>query len=93
MFIVLDRTTTYSNHILNSRKTRSVHFAVTGESVIDSLKLKNKNPRLKFFSSIREIEGSEFTIPVLDYPKPTFERENLYLSACGEMYKILVRKG
>lgn len=92
MFIVLDRTTTSPNHILNSRKTRSVHFAVTGESVIESLKLKSRNPRLKFFSSIRKIDGAEFTIPSLDYPKPTFERENLYLSECGEMYKTLVRK-
>ena len=93
LFIVVDRTTTSPNHILNTRKTRSVHFAVTGESMIESLKLRNKHPRLKFFTSNREIDGSEFSIPQLDYPKPPFERENLYLSRCGGMYNILVRKG
>lgn len=92
-FIVLDRTTTSPKHILNTRKTRSVHYAVTGNSVIESLKLRSKNPRMKYFSSAKELEGAEFTIPFFDYPEPAFERENLYLTRCGEQYQALTRKG
>lgn len=92
-FIVLDRTTTSPDHILNTRKTRSVHYAVTGNSVIESLKLRSKNPRMKYFSSARELAGAEFTIPFFDYPEQAFERENLYLTRCGEQYQTLTRKG
>lgn len=92
-FIVLDRTTTSPEHILNTRKTRSVHYAVTGNSIIESLKLKSKNPRMKYFSSAKTLEGAEFTIPFFDYPEPAFERENLYLTRCGEQYQTLTRKG
>lgn len=92
-FIVLDRTTTSPEHILNTRKTRSVHYAVTGNSVIESLKLKSKNPRMKYFSSAKELAGAEFMIPFFDYPEPAFERENLYLTRCGEQYQTLTRKG
>ena len=92
-FIIVDRTTTSPEHILNTRKTRSVHYAVTGNSVIESLKLKSKNPRMKYFSSAKVLEGAEFTIPFFDYPEPAFERENLYLTRCGELYKTLTRKG
>ena len=92
-FIVLDRTTTSPEHILNARKTRSVHYAVTGNSVIESLKLRSKNPRMKYFSSAKELAGAEFTIPFFDYPEQAFERENLYLTRCGEQYQTLTRKG
>jgi hypothetical protein len=92
-FIVLDRTTTSPEHILNTRKTRSVHYAVTGNSIIESLKLKSKNPRMRYFSSAKELSGAEFTIPFFDYPESAFERENLYLTRCGEQYQTLTRKG
>lgn len=92
-FIVLDRTLTSKEHILNSRTTRSVHYALSGVSSIDTLKLKNLSGRFKYFTSIKERSGSEFTIPVLDYPSSPFERENIYLAQCGNMYKELFKKG
>ena len=92
-FIVLDRTTTSREHVLNSRSTRSVHYAVSGVSMVDSLKLKNLGSRIKYFTSISSREGAEFTIPTLDYPSNSFERENLYLSRCSSMYRELFKRG
>ena len=48
---------------------------------------------MKYFSSAKELAGAEFTIPFFDYPEPAFERENLYLTRCGEQYQTLTRKG
>ena len=48
---------------------------------------------MKYFSSARTLEGAEFMIPFFDYPEQAFERENLYLTRCGEQYQTLTRKG
>lgn len=92
-FIVLDRTTTSKEHILNSRSTRSVHYALSGVSIIENLKMKSLGGKLKYFTAVKEYDGSEFTIPLLDYPQNSFERENLYLEKCGNMYRQLFKKG
>ena len=91
--IVLDRTTNSNEHLLNCRATRSVHYALSSPSLVDRLGLKKLSPKFKFFNSVVEEPSAEFTIPALDYPKHRFERENLYLSSCIEMYKLLVKRG
>ena len=91
--IVLDRTANSNEHLLNCRATRSVHYALSSPSLVDRLGLKKLSPKFKFFNSVVEEPSAEFTIPALDYPKHRFERENLYLSSCIEMYKLLVKRG
>lgn len=91
--IVLDRTTNSKEHILNSKATRSVHYALSSPSYSESLGLKKLSPKFRFFNSIVENKEAEFTIPKLDYPQNRFERENLYLSSCSNMYKLLVKRG
>lgn len=91
--IVLDRTNNAREHLLNCKATRSVHYALSSPSLVDRLGLKKLSPKLKFFSSVVGDPSAEFSIPVLDYPKNRFERENLYLSSCMEMYKLLVKRG
>jgi len=61
--------------------------------MVDSLKLKNLGSRIRYFTSISSREGAEFTIPTLDYPSNSFERENLYLSRCSSMYRELFKRG
>lgn len=91
--IVLDRTSNSKEHLLNCRATRSVHYALSSPSMVDRLGLKKVSPKFKFFSSVVSDPNAEFSIPVLDYPKNRFERENLYLNSCMEMYKLLVKRG
>lgn len=91
--IVLDRTTNSKEHLLNCKATRSVHYALSSPSLVDRLGLKKLSPKFKFFNSTVSDSSAEFTIPVLSYPKNRFERENLYLSSCIDMYKLLVKRG
>lgn len=87
VFIVLDRTVSDKQHILNS-KGPSVKYGIGGESAIDKFKLSMKC----CFSSIFEIPGVMFTIPVYpDYPKEKSARERFYISELTKEYdKLLV---
>lgn len=91
-FIILDRTALSKDHLLNSRATRPVHYALASSTYVESLKLKSGNPRLRFFTSVVPKEGSEFCIPYLDYPKNKIDRENLYLNTCSSMYSTLYQQ-
>ena len=90
-FIVVDRTVSDSNHILNC-KGGSVKYAVNSESCIEKFKL----PKKDCFSSIVEISGTLFTVPVFpEYPVSRSARERLYLQELSSRYEklILSRKG
>lgn len=84
-FIVVDRLKTSKDHILNS-KGCSVRYAVNGNSVVKKFNLKVSD----CFSSIKEINGDLFTIPVFqDYPEDRSKRIDIYLRNCKLFYETL----
>ena len=84
-FIVIDRLLSSNTHILKSRGL-DVKYAVNGVNVLDKFKLKAS----QCFSSIRELKGGLFTIPVYpDYPQDIDQRERLYMRNCEAFYEIL----
>ena len=83
-FIILDRTTNYKDHLINSRG--SVVYAVSGESMIKKYNLN----RSKCMSSIIKVDGTMLTIPYFeDYPKRDDQRLNVYLRECDTCYGVL----
>lgn len=93
-FIVVDRTVSSREHILNCKNTREVHYSLSSSSFIDKLNLKKVIRKFRYFTSLTKKEGAEFVIPMLaDYPKNNLDRFNTYLRVCLEMYSELARKG
>lgn len=85
-FIVVDRTKSDKEHILNC-KGSSVKYAVSGKGVVEKFKLPVGN----CFSSIIEVGGNMFTLPVFpEYPSDKYRREDFYLSEMSDCYKMLV---
>lgn len=86
IFIVLDRTVTDKDHILNCKG--NVKYAISGNNIIDKFKLDRKC----CFSSIVEVTGSMFTIPLFpEYPTIKYNREMMYLNELGQYYdKLLI---
>lgn len=85
-FIVVDRTKSDREHILNC-KGSSIKYAIGGKGVVDRFKLPLKD----CFSSIIEVGGNMFTLPAFtEYPKDKFKRERLYLSEVSDYYSKLI---
>ena len=83
-FIVVDRTLSAPNHILNSRGNQ--YFAAEGNSVINRLSLNVRN----CFTCCREVKGCLFYIPTWeDYPDEKSFRERAYLTNMSSAYALL----
>ena len=93
LFIVVDFTTNSNKHILNTRRSRSVRYALSSSRFIESLKRDVSITEFKYFTSIKEYEGNLFTIPYLELPKDTFSRVNLYLRECAQSYDKILQRG
>lgn len=86
LLLVLDKTTSDDKHVLNS-KGASVKYAINGSSSIQKFKLNKKD----CFSSIYELGGTMFTVPLFpEYPSEKSERERFYLSQFKEQFETLV---
>lgn len=86
IFIVVDKTVNSKDHILNS-KGISVKYAVEGLSCIKKLNIPLEN----CFSSVTEIAGGLFTIPLYpNYPVDVGARERFYLSEMQDQYEKLL---
>lgn len=84
-FIVIDKLRNTKNHILNS-KGPSVKYAISGSSIVDKFKLK----KIDCFTTIHEVAGTMFTIPIYaEYPSDSAQRERLYLRSCSQFYDSL----
>lgn len=85
-FIVVDRTTSDKDHILNC-KGGTVKYLVSGSGSIDRFRL----PKKDCFSSVVNIPGCMFHIPLFqDYQDKKFMRERRYLSDVGVLYDKLL---
>lgn len=83
--IVLDRLLVSPQHILNCAGEEPL-FCIKGESFAKAAKVDIK----RCFSTVTEVAGSMFTIPVFtEYPKEPDLRERKYLSECGTFYNML----
>jgi hypothetical protein len=86
IFIVVDRTVTDKDHILNS-KGSSVKYAVRGISIISKFKL----PRKDCICCLSETKGTLLTVPLFpEYPIGTSVRERLYMSELSSAYEKLL---
>lgn len=86
IFIVVDRTVTDKDHILNS-KGSSVKYAVRGISIISKFKL----PRKDCICCLSETNGTLLTVPLFpEYPIGTSVRERLYMSELSSAYEKLL---
>ena len=85
--IVLDRLLVNHQHILNCSGEEPL-YCVKGESFVKSLNISIK----KCFSTVTDISGSLFTVPVFtQYPKEADLRERKYMSECSTFYDMLHR--
>lgn len=83
-FIVLDRTKTSKNHLVNS-KGGSVRYCVSAERLISENSIKASS-----CFSLKKVKGSLFSIPFFeDYPAEYDQRERLYLRECSKQYEAL----
>lgn len=88
--VVLDRLLITNQHLLNCAGEDPL-YCVKGESFVKEFKLNVR----RCFSSVVEIPGAMFTIPLFDrYPCEPDMRERKYLSDCGTFYGMMhqVRK-
>lgn len=84
-FIVVDKLRTSKSHVLNC-KGGNVRYAVSGKSAIEKFQLSV----VSCFSTISQIPGSMFTVPVFpEYPEAVDQRERIYLRSCENFYEIL----
>ena len=82
--IVLDRTTNYKEHIVNSKGM--VAYAIASTRYIDYFKL----PISSCITSVVTIENSMLSIPLLDaYPSRDDQRTNRYLKDCASEFELL----
>lgn len=90
-FIVVDRTVSDKDHILNS-KGGSVKYAISGLNSINKFKL----PKKDCFCCISEIKGTLFTVPMFpEYPNTKAARERFYMSeliSCFEKLLLDLRR-
>lgn len=85
-FIVVDRTNTDKEHILNS-KGGSVKYAISGLSTIKKFRLNTNS----CFGCIAEVKGSLFTVPIFpEYPLDKSSRERFYMSEMSSVYEKLI---
>ena len=83
-FIVIDRTTNYKEHLLNSRGIDL--YAVSGSSMIKRFKLSKS----KCITSTLEVEGTMLCVPCFpDYPSRDDQRVNKYLKECATLYELI----
>lgn len=84
-FIVVDRTVTDKDHILNS-KGGSVKYAISGLSSVSCYKL----PKKDCICCISEIGGTLFTVPMFpEYPVGKSARERFYMAELSSGYEKL----
>lgn len=85
-FIVVDRTVSDKDHILNS-KGGNVKYAISGLNSINKFKLPNKD----CFCCISEIPKTLFTVPMFpEYPTGKSARERFYMSELGSCFEKLI---
>ena len=87
-FIVVDRTTNYKDHLLNSRERKGNKplYAVSGSTSIEKLKL----PVVSCITSGIELDKAYLCIPMFeDYPKDPSRRVDMYLKRCTVSYNLL----
>ena len=83
-FVVLDRTKSSKNHLLNC-KGGSVRYCVSAERLMKENSIKESS-----CFSLKKIKGTLFSIPVFEnYPKEYDQRERLYLKECLKSYEAL----
>lgn len=86
IFIVVDRSISDKEHILNS-KGACVKYAISGLNSI----LKFKLPRKDCITCTSEIEGTLFTVPMFpEYPEGKSVRERFYMSELSSAYEKLL---
>lgn len=86
IFIVVDRTVTDKDHILNSKGV-NVKYAISGLNSISKFKL----PKKDCISCLSEIKGTLFTVPMFpEYPLEKTVRERFYMSELSAEYEKLV---
>lgn len=86
IFIVVDRTVTDKEHILNSRGV-DVKYAISGLSVINKFKL----PKKDCMSCLLDIRGTLLTVPMFpEYPLDKVVRERFYMSELSAEYEKLM---
>lgn len=84
VFIVVDRSKSYKDHILNS-KGNNIKYCVSGENSMKKNAIKSSS-----CFSTRGIKNTLFTIPTFkDYPREIDQRERLYLRECIRQYDTL----
>lgn len=85
-FIVVDRTISDKEHILNC-KGAPVKYAVSGASVISKFNLNKKS----CITSITEMRGVLLTVPLFpEYPLDSSARERFYMSEMASGYDKLL---
>lgn len=86
-FIVVDRTTSDYEHILNC-KGSNVKYAISGNNVLEKFNI----PKIDCFTSLVELRGTMFAVPLYqDYPSDKSARERFYISNMGSFYdKLLI---
>ncbi|MGV3076393.1 hypothetical protein ACEE21_15040, partial [Clostridium baratii] len=86
IFIVVDRTVTDKDHILNSKGV-NVKYAISGLNSISKFKL----PRKDCISCLSDIKGTLLTVPMFpEYPLEKTVRERFYMSELSAEYEKLV---
>lgn len=93
-FIVLDRTNTRKEHLINS--AGSVLYGVNSYSTLKNLSFEGKD----FFTSVEPIQlprksviadKCKFVIPHFDnYPSDANSRVGMYLNECSDMYEKII---
>jgi len=85
-FIVVDRTVSDKDHILNC-KGGSVKYAISGLNSINKYRL----PKKDCFCCISEIKGTLFTVPMFpEYPNIKAARERFYMSELSSCFEKLL---
>lgn len=85
-FIVVDRTITDKDHIINC-KGANVKYAVSGLNSVNKFKL----PKKDCFCCLSEIGNTLFTVPMFpEYPTGKSARERFYMSELGSCYEKLI---
>lgn len=87
IFVVADMLLFDSEHILNSKSTSSVKYAVSSISSIKKFKLNKKD----CISSMVDMEGLLGVVPMFsEYPNDVSARERFYMSELASVYEKLV---
>lgn len=85
-FIVVDRTTSDKEHILNS-KGGTVKYAISGLSCLTTFKL----PKKDCITDMLEVPGTLCNIPMFpEYPQDEAARKRFYMAELGNVFEKLI---